>query len=165
VSRRPSPRTFGILGVALAALLLPACARNPKPVSATLVGPTVKVWVKKSGSERYLRVSEIGFGVCKNDQRCGSSFSFKFQSGSIADTDRIEITTAGGSDACLTPKPPYRLTEADPEVTVSFNDVPACLDVKDYWLYKVACVDQGGGDCGGIEPEDPGVIIDGGPRS
>lgn len=157
-----------ILALTLAGLV--ACRPDPAPPSSSPVHGAVdppakvKIFMMETGnpSVKWIRVNEVGVGICKHGERCATSFSFELQTPHIKDTDEIRITTVGGDPTCLSPKPDYTLTKARPDLTISFDQT--CGDgTKAFWTYMIECAGPPSGNCGGARPADPGVIIEGGP--
>jgi hypothetical protein len=166
--------SLGGLALGLTVLLLLGCRSGPKGGSEPIGSPqdpaapqdTVRINIMKTAGTKWIKVNNLGIGLCKHPGRCPDSLTFELENNPpIGENDEIRIRTAGGDGHCIEPSPEpdgYALTRADPTQKIHF--LATCDEkTKAVWMYSIACVDPSGGDCGGILPADPGVIIEGGP--
>lgn len=166
--------SLGGLVLGLTAFLSLGCRCEPKGGSEPIGSPqapaaaqdTVRIHIMKTAGTKWIKVNNLGIGLCKDSGRCPDSLTFQLENNPpIGDDDEIRIRTAGGDSSCIEPSPEpdgYTLTRASPTQKIHF--LATCDDdTKAVWMYAIACEDPLGGNCGGILPADPGVIIEGGP--
>ncbi|MDX1501529.1 MAG: hypothetical protein R3325_04135 [Thermoanaerobaculia bacterium] len=153
--------------LALLAMLVPAAPlmaqQGPEP---NLGPPEVVVKLQPQGAEapRKLLIGPRGIGVCKQSAVCGDHFTVVWVGNRNAgELIRVRFDDPDAAGECFD-KTDFTVDDVGVpnRVTVKVrSDNPDCPD-KTAFFYTVSCEGGAEGNCGKVQPVDPGAMIDGG---
>lgn len=121
----------------------------------------IKLKPQDKGQPRKLVIGPTGVGLCPGGARCGDTVRFMWV-GTMNEGEEIQITFDDTllANACFGATG-VTLTGIGPTNSKTLTVKESCTG-KRALFYTAACQDAESGDCGGVLPVDPGMIIDGG---
>jgi len=143
-----------------------AAAPGAAPGDAPNVGaPDVRVMLRPQGADepRRIVIGPRAAGVCISQPDCPDHFTIMWV-GSRNEGEKIRIVfVSEGAGDCF--------DNIDFTIDDTGMAYRQTVKVRNTWLcrkrgktsffYEVSCVDAEGGDCDGVEPVDPGGMVDG----
>lgn len=173
-----------LLGIALLLLAAPPLLAQTETVDTQAEGvdlPAQVVTIRMTGSPRAISIAPSITSVCRGSKACFTQLDFKwlgptgsdpserivveYQDGLYWSAGAPAVNAAGECFSFPEGANPFVL-EHGPEngQTLTFRqDNEACED-KVAFFFEIRCQNAANDNCGGVEPLDPGTMVDNGRR-
>ena len=121
----------------------------------------VQLRPQPQGEPRKIVVGPRAAGVCPDSDDCSDHFTIRWlPPANEGEKIRIRFLDTAAAGKCFD-YTDFTIDEPTTTRTVTLRaERPECPK-KTFFFFEISCVGGEGGDCGGVQPVDPGAMVDG----